>query len=39
MSVIYAGQNILCCHDYPTYIDSNGFIRCDECDRIVGVNL
>src|SRR6185312_8515504 len=32
----YAGQNILCSHDYPTYIDSDDNVRCDECDRVVG---
>jgi hypothetical protein len=34
----YAGQNIICCHDYPKYIDADGYVRCDECDRVVGIN-
>lgn len=30
---------IICVHDYPTYIDGCGAVRCDGCDRVLGYNL
>lgn len=34
----YGRQATICVHDYPTYIDAHGVIRCDNCDRVVGYN-
>jgi hypothetical protein len=33
----YAGQQIICVHDYPTYIE-DGYVCCENCDRVLGIN-